>query len=59
MIEVVRYELGYCHQCLNACTVGVFRVKGWKHLFCLCSVCIEGLARGVVGSSYEVVKEDR
>jgi hypothetical protein len=32
--------LGYCDNCGRATIVGVFSIRGWKHRFSLCQLCV-------------------
>jgi hypothetical protein len=51
MIEHLRTILGYCAQCHEPALVGEFRLKGWKHVFCLCNVCLRKLSETTVNGA--------
>jgi len=52
-IEVKTVQLGYCHQCLNSAIIGEVKLRGWIHLFHVCSRCLEKLAKEIDSYQYK------
>jgi hypothetical protein len=40
LIEHLRTYLGYCGQCGQPTEVGDYRLRGWKHVFPICTECL-------------------
>jgi len=45
ILKVIGKELGYCNQCDRACEVALIELACWKHVFRICSFCLDKLTR--------------
>jgi len=48
MLEMVKVYLGYCFNCRRPAMVGEFKLPGWKHVFPMCSYCMQSIADKLV-----------